>query len=93
MIWKENNFFFYGNKANFGKITGGLVAREEAYEPKLVSRKYLNTYIYNIISHYNLSVWSTAKLLTALMLCVLILYVNDGTYRLTSTLNDRFLRV
>ena len=49
----------------------------------------LHTYI---IGHYNPSVRITAQLLTLLMLCALILYVSGGTYSLTSTPNDRFLR-
>ena len=44
------------------------------------------------IGHYNPSVRITTYLLTRLMLCVLILYVSGGTYSLTSTLNDRFLK-
>ena len=50
---------------------------------------YICTYI---ISYYNPSVRITAQLLTSLMLCRLILYVSGGTYSLTSTPNDRFLR-
>ena len=48
---------------------------------------FLHTYI-----HYNPSVRITPYFLTLLMLYALILYVSGGTYRLTSTLNDRFLR-
>ena len=49
---------------------------------------YIHTYI---IGHYNPSVRNTAQLLTPLMLCALILYLNGGTYSLTSTPNDRLL--
>ena len=45
-----------------------------------------------IIGHYNPSVRITAQHLTPLILCALILYVSGGTYSLTSTANDRFLR-
>ena len=42
------------------------------------------------IGHYNASVRITSKLLTPLMLCVLIVYINGETYSLKSTPNDRF---
>ena len=45
-----------------------------------------------ITGHYSPSVRITAKLLTPLMLCVLILFVSVGTHSLTSTLKDKFLR-
>ena len=45
-----------------------------------------------IIDYYSPPVRITAWLLTPLILCALILYVNGETYCLTSTPNDRFLR-
>ena len=51
--------------------------------------QYIHTFI---IGHYNPSVRITAQLLTPLMLCVLILYVNGGTCSSTLTPNDRFLK-
>ena len=44
-----------------------------------------------IIHNYNLSVRITALFLTSLILCVLILYMNGGTYSLKSTPNNRFV--
>ena len=49
----------------------------------------LHTYI---IGYYNSSVRITSWLLIPLMLCALVLYESGGTYRLMSTVNDRFLR-
>ena len=46
----------------------------------------------HIIGNYNPSVRITAQLPISLMLCALILYVGGGTYSLTLTPNDRFLR-
>ena len=43
-----------------------------------------------IIRHYSPSVRITAQLLTAIMLCALILYVGGGTCSLTTTPNDWF---
>ena len=56
---------------------------------KNMIKNHLHTYI---IGHYNPTVGITAKLLTPLMLCALILFVSDMTCSLTSTQNDRFLR-
>ena len=50
---------------------------------------WIHTYIMN---HYNPSVGITAQLFTPLMLCDLILYMSGGSYSLTSTPNDKFLR-
>ena len=46
--------------------------------------------IHNIIGHCNFWVRITAKLLTPLILCALILYMSRGTYSLETIPSDRF---
>ena len=41
MIWEENNLFFLDINQYFGKIKCLGAAREEIYEPGLLSSKYL----------------------------------------------------
>ena len=50
---------------------------------------YIHTYTLGL---YNSSIRITDYLLTPLILCALILYVSGGTYSLTSTPNEKYLR-
>ena len=47
-------------------------------------------FIIYLLTYYNPSFTITAQFLTPLLVCTLILYMNNGTYSLNSTPNDRF---